>query len=269
MTLRSFFNYRRKVPIPSRLLTQEFKQKVPVFFERSKYRVRTLRTQADLESVLQFRYEIFHREFQNKINPFGTDWEDLDPIADHLVIEEKTTGQIVGAYRLIASPFSSVFYSNTEFDLDDFLDEPGLKLELSRACIHKNYRNGSVLSLLWRGVCEYIASIQADYVIGCSSVNTMDGREIARITASLAKQRSQLEGFTILPREKYFRRNGLHVVNQSQIETIPSLLQVYLKAGAKVSLHPAWDYDFHCVDFFTLLKVGDMKSQFKSRYQLE
>lgn len=268
MTFRSLFNTSGKALVSSRSTAQDFKQKVPVFFERSKYQVRTLRTQTELEAALQFRYEIFHREFQSKIIPFGTDWEKLDLVADHLVIEDKTTGRIVGAYRLISSPFSSVFYSNTEFDLDDFLDEPGLKLELSRACIHKNYRNGSVLSLLWRGVCEYIAAIRADYVLGCSSVNTMDGREIARITASLAKQRSQLEGFTILPREKYFRRNGLHIVNQVKVETIPSLLQVYLKAGAKVSLHPAWDYNFHCVDFFTLLRVADMKSQFKSRYQL-
>ena len=265
---RSLFSFRTKIPRHSRGLAQDFRQKNRICFTRSKYRVRTIETQEELERVLQFRYEVFHREFQNKMIPFGIDWEALDPIADHLVIEDLEAGQIAGTYRLIATSFSNTLYSNVEFDLDEFLQTPGVKLELSRACIHRNYRNGSVISLLWRGVCEYITAIKADEVIGCSSVNTMDGREVARIVTSLAKQQAQLESFTILPRELYLRRNRLHLVNQSKIEAIPSLLQVYLKAGAKVSLHPAWDYDFHCVDFFTVLKVEKMKSNFKSKYRI-
>ncbi|NBW98806.1 GNAT family N-acetyltransferase [bacterium] len=267
--LRSLFAFRTKIPRHSRGLAQDFRRKVAIYFERSKYRVRTIETQEELERVLQFRYEVFHREFQNKMIPFGIDWEALDAKADHLVIEDLQTDQIVGTYRLISTSFGNTLYSNTEFDLDEFLKTPGVKLELSRACIHRNYRNGSVITLLWRGVCEYIAALKADEVIGCSSVNTMDGREVARMISSLAKQRSQLESFTILPRESYLRRNGLHLVNQSKVEAIPSLLQVYLKAGAKVSLHPAWDYDFHCVDFFTVLKVEHMKSNFKSKYRIE
>ena len=266
--LRFVLGFRTKIPTPHQTFAEEFRQKVPIYFERSQYVVRTIQTRAELESVLQFRYGIFHREFQNKIIPFGIDWESLDPIADHLVIEDKESQQIVGTYRMIATSFSNALYSNSEFDLDEFLLVPGVKLELSRACIHRKFRNGSVLSLLWRGVCEYISAIQAQYVIGCSSVNTMDGKEVARMITSLAKQQAQLEGMTILPRETYLRRNKLHLANQSKIETLPPLLQVYLKAGAKVSLHPAWDYDFHCVDFFTVLKVADMKTSFKNKYRI-
>lgn len=266
--LRFVLGFRTKIPTPHQTFAEEFRQKVPIYFERSQYVVRTIRTRAELESVLQFRYGIFHREFQNKIIPYGIDWESLDPIADHLIIEDKESQQIVGTYRLISTSFSNALYSNSEFDLDEFLLVPGIKLELSRACIHRKFRNGSVLSLLWRGVCEYISAIQAQYVIGCSSVNTMDGKEVARMITSLAKQQAQLEGMTILPREAYLRRNKLHLANQSKIETLPPLLQVYLKAGAKVSLHPAWDYDFHCVDFFTVLKASEMKSSFKNKYRI-
>jgi len=266
--LRFVLNYRTKIPGTHQTFAQEFHQKVPIYFERSRYIIRTIQTRAELESVLQFRYDIFHREFQKKIFPFGIDWENLDPIADHLIIEDKHSKKIVGTYRLISTSFSRALYSNTEFDLDEFLLVPGIKLELSRACIHRNYRNGTVISLLWRGVCEYISAIKAQYVIGCSSVNTLDGKEVARMTVSISKKRATLEGITILPREAYLRRNKLHLVNQTKVETLPPLLQVYLKAGAKVSLHPAWDYQFNCVDFFTVLKVADMKSSFKNKYQI-
>ncbi len=246
--------------------TSRFEQKIPVFFERSKYLVKTIETQSELDAVLKFRYEIFHREFQGKLLPFGKDQDALDPVADHLVIIDKIKRKIIGTYRLISTSFSQQLYSNLEFDVTDILASPGIKLELSRACIHRNYRNGVVISLLWRGICQYIAAVEADYVMGCSSINTMDSAEIAKIVNSLAQQKVGLSSHTVLPRDQYFRRNGFHMINRKKVEALPSLLQSYLNFGAKVSLHPAWDYGFHCVDFFTLLKVSDMPASYQNRF---
>jgi len=265
--LRMVFAFRGKIPSKYRPFTRSFQQKVSIRFERSRYLVKTIKTEEELEAVLQFRYQIFHKEFQGKLVPVGIDWEPLDPLADHLVIIDQQLNKIVGTYRLISTSYSDSLYSFSEFHIDSFLQEPGTKLELSRACIHRDYRNGVVISLLWRGVCEYIDATQADYVFGCSSVNTMDGRAVAQVVSWLANQQATLDRYTILPREEYVRRNGLHLINQAKVEKLPSLLQAYLKAGAKVSLHPAWDYEFHCVDFFTVLKVEEMKSSFQSKYR--
>lgn len=265
--LRMMFAFRGKIPPKYRPFTRGFQQKVGIEFERSQYLVKTIGTEAELEAVLQFRYEIFHKEFQGKIVPVGIDWEPLDPLADHLVIIDQTSNKIVGTYRLISTSFSDSLYSNSEFHIDSFLQESGTKLELSRACIHRDYRNGVVISLLWRGVNEYIRATGASFVFGCSSVNTMDGRAVAQVVSWLANQGAALDKYPILPRSTFFRRNGFHLINQSKVEKLPSLLQAYLKAGAKVSLHPAWDYDFHCVDFFTVLKVEEMKSSFQSKFR--
>lgn len=246
--------------------TEQFEQKVPICFERSKYLVKTIETQAEFDAVLKFRYEIFHREFQGKLLPFGKDQDSLDTIADHLVIIDKTKGQMIGTYRLISTSFSHQLYSNLEFDVTEILETPEIKLELSRACIHREYRNGIVISLLWRGICQYLAEVRADYVMGCSSVNTMDSREIAKIISFLAHQKVGLIDYMVLPREDYFRRNGFHIINRKKQVTLPSLLQSYLNFGAQVSLHPAWDYQFHCVDFFTLLKVSDMPDSYRSKF---
>jgi len=243
-----------------------FEQKVRIRFERSKYLVKTIESQSELDAVLKFRYEIFHREFQGKLYPFGTDQDSFDPMADHLIILDKTKQKIIGTYRLISTSFSADLYSNSEFDISEILATPEVKLELSRACIHRDYRNGVVISLLWRGICQYISAVGADYVMGCSSVNTMDSEEIARILNILAQQKSGLNQYTILPRAGYFRKNGFHLMNRKKVEALPSLLQSYLNFGAKVSLHPAWDYEFHCVDFFTLLNVSDMPAAYQTKY---
>ncbi|NBX76895.1 MAG: GNAT family N-acetyltransferase [Proteobacteria bacterium] len=243
-----------------------FEQKVRIRFERSKYLVKTIECQSELDAVLKFRYDIFHREFQGKLLPFGTDQDTFDSIADHLVIIDKTKQKIIGTYRLISTSFSSELYSNSEFDISELLATPEIKLELSRACIHRDYRNGIVISLLWRGICQYIAAIGADYVLGCSSINTMDSGEISKIVKILAQQKVGLNHFTVFPREEYFRKNGLHLKNRKKIEALPSLLQSYLNFGARVSLHPAWDYQFHCVDFFTILNVSEMPAAYQNKY---
>jgi putative hemolysin len=42
---------------------------------------------------------------------------------------------------------------------------------------------------------------------------------------------------------------------------IPSLLNSYLKVGAKVCGTPALDKSFKCIDFLTLLDVSEMQKQ--------
>ncbi|MCB5295473.1 MAG: hypothetical protein LHW52_02880, partial [Candidatus Cloacimonetes bacterium] len=43
-------------------------------------------------------------------------------------------------------------------------------------------------------------------------------------------------------------------------DRIPSLLNSYLKAGAKVCGSPALDRSFKCIDFLTLLDVSELQN---------
>jgi putative hemolysin len=47
---------------------------------------------------------------------------------------------------------------------------------------------------------------------------------------------------------------------------LPPLLLSYINAGAKVIGKPAFDQDFNCLDFLTILKLQDLRSSFKKRY---
>jgi putative hemolysin len=265
--LKMFFGHLSKIPSRYQPRASAFVSKVNIQFQRGNYLVKTISTTAELEEVLQLRYEIFHREFQGKVMPYGIDWETLDPIADHLVIMDKEKNAIVGTYRIIATTFSDVFYSQSEFQMDPLLKLNGEKLELSRACIHKDYRNGAVMGLLWRGVAKYIAAIGAEYIFGCASVKTMNPKSILEISSQLESRGVALHDYEILPTPEYFRRSGRRISLRKDESHIPALFEAYLKAGAKISLTPAWDYDFNCVDYFTLLKVEDMAGAFQRKYR--
>jgi len=251
-----------------------FTRKIPVFFEKGSYIIKTIESRAELKEVMKLRYQVFHKEYRKKKFPFGLDVESLDPVADHLVIIDKETQKIVGTYRLICSEFSNVFYSQSEFTVQGFFELPGVKLELSRACIHRDYRKGVVMNLLWRGLVKYMNEVKAKYLFGCSSVKTMDPREVALVVehfrtrdALLASVEAKPLPIYEMPRLMVVPPDAAEAISRPIEELIPALLQSYLKAGAKVSSTPALDRDFHCVDFFTVLDMESLTQLYERRYR--
>jgi putative hemolysin len=253
-----------------------FRPKVRIQFEKGSFIVKTVENWSELEQVLRLRHEVFHREFLNKRLPLGMDMDRFDPVGDHLVIVDKESGKIVGTYRLISSAYSNVFYSQSEFDLDAFLKLPGIKLELSRACIHRDYRDGIVIALLWRGLVQYIQQVKAAYLFGCASIRSMDGVEVGSIYRYLSSKSFLSAEFRIEPVGSY-RMPGFYdtlgripegnaEIAERGKALIPPLLNSYLKAGAKVCGAPALDVSFQCVDFLTVLRMEDLTRLFERKY---
>lgn len=251
-----------------------FKPKVRISFDKAGYTVKTVENWSELEEVLKLRHEVFHREFMGKKLPLGIDMDRYDPTGDHLVIIDKDTGRIVGTYRLICSTYAKNFYSASEFDLDTFLKLPGTKLELSRACIHRDYRDGMVIALLWRGLTQYIQQTQAAFLFGCASIRSMDRGEVASIYRYLEGKGFLTQEYQAGPVPAY-RMSGLPEAvaqhtqgeeNEGSRAMIPPLLNSYLRAGAKVCGLPALDESFQCVDFLTVLKMSDLSALFERKY---
>ncbi|MBY0370109.1 GNAT family N-acetyltransferase [bacterium] len=249
-----------------------FQPKIRVQFEKGNFIVKTVESWAELEQVLKLRHEVFHCEFIGTPLPFPLDFDRFDPLGDHLVIVDKEQGKIVGTYRLICSRFSENFYSASEFHLDGFLKEPGVKLELSRACIHRDYRDGVVIALLWRGLVQYIQQSQAAFLFGCASIRSMDPAEVRVIYEYLAAKQFLSNDHGIGPVDSYRMRGwDPKLVEPKETDAgkamIPPLLNAYLRAGAKVYGQPALDEAFKCVDLFTVLKMDKLTPGFERRYQ--
>jgi putative hemolysin len=239
--------------------------------------VKTAETRSELEEVLKLRYEVFHREFLNKRFPYGIDIDRFDRLADHLVIVDRRVAKIVGTYRLISSHYSQVFYSQSEFSVDGLLNTPGVKLELSRACIQRDYRTGAVMNLLWRGISQYLQETNAKFLFGMASVRTMDAGEVSQIFKYLSETGNVDLSYQIAPTSDYqfpgfetpeaLANHGTASLQTEALKALlPPLFNSYLKMGAKICSAPALDRDFRCADFFTVLKVSELAKLYERKY---
>ena len=257
---------------------QLFQPNVELRFERGRYLVKTAENGTELEECLKLRFEVFHKEFMNKSRTFGVDVDRLDFICDHLVIIDTRINRTIGTYRLNCSKYTDVFYSTDEFHLERLLAQPGHKLEMGRACIDREYRNGTVMALLWSGIAEYTQATQSEYLFGCSSIKTMDRFESALIYKWLRDQGHLNEEWGIVPTRKfrmpsfaktleYIGAHGSCFNEHAVHDMVPALFHSYIKAGAKLCGEPALDREFGCIDFLTLLKMDEMSAIFAKKFK--
>jgi len=254
---------------------KNFTAKIEFRIEKDQYVIKTATDYKDIEKVLKLRHEVFYTELLKKNLITGIDVDKFDFICDHLMVEDKNTGELIGTYRLNSSLFSSNFYSETEFDISNILKLPGIKLELGRACIHKEHRNGITIALLWSGLSEYIKLTETDYLFGCSSIKTTSLNEIVYIEKYLQTYHYAPESLRVIPKKKFKIKNLQKKVeslkeydSKEARKMIPSLLKSYIKTGALICGEPALDKDFECIDCFTLLYVSQMNKIVKNKFQI-
>lgn len=254
-------------------LSPRFWSYSPMFeieIETNQYVLKTARSMDDLLDVFGLRHRIFLEDTACGAKSDGFDLDEFDDQCDHIIIIDKVTERVCGTYRLLSSLKTDEFYSQTEFNMDHFLASPGVKLELGRACIDYHHRNGAVIDLLWRGIARYVKLMKATVLFGCSSVKTVDFREARTLFDHLKEEDLHRDEFKI-------RSYGAFAVNipeispygQDQIDAkrlLPPLLRSYFSAGARVYGYPAFDRDFECFDFLTILDLHDLTPSFKRRY---
>lgn len=253
-----------------RIKLKSFKQKVNIKIEKGRYIIKTAENSKELLQVLRLRYEVFN--LRNK-RILKIDIDKFDKDADHLLIYDKETGKMVGTYRLICSKFTDCFYSETEFDISMVKHLSGEKIELGRACIRPEYRNGVTLMLLWRAISEYVEKVKADYLFGCSSVFTTDPVEVAFVTDHLLKNYSSETVYVKAYKSLESLQKHIQFLRENNIDTsvadklIPPLLKMYLSAGSRVCGLPSLDEEFGCVDFFTILDTRNLTDNFRRKYR--
>jgi putative hemolysin len=254
-------------------LLQDFQVKVPFTIESQGFVIKTAQNLADLKMALKLRHQVFLEEGLNRTHESGLEFDEFDQKADHLIIIEPEKDRAVGTYRLIHSNFSSQFYSQGEFHLDDFLKEEGSKLEMGRACTHVDHRTGRTMDLLWQGLSQYIRETQTRYLFGCSSVDSTEPAVVFSIAKSLQSKDSLSFKYNIKPTAKYqFDEAQKHMdqatENPGVLRILPPLLRSYLHAGSQVHGFPALDKDFECTDMLTILDLNQLNKKFAERYNL-
>jgi len=237
-------------------------QSVPdLRLEAGAYRIRYARSPDELDAVLRLRYQVFNLELGEGLDEShqtGRDEDGLDGRMHHLMIEDRS-GEVVGTYRMQTAEMAARhggFYSADEFELESLPD--GLldgAVEIGRACVAKEHRNGRVLHLLWRGLAAYLTWNRKHYLFGCCSLTSQDpalGLSVHRHLQTVGAVHDRL---CLDPRPGY-RCSPVDPTRPLPPPHIPALFRSYLALGAKVCGPPALDRRFKTIDWLVLLDTA-------------
>ena len=234
----------------------------PIDRPAGSYRLRYGSTPADLERVQRLRFEVFNRELGEGLEAnwaTGLDADPWDELFHHIVIEHVPSGAVVGSYRLQTGDMAEMyggFYAEAEFDLRR-LPRTLLRdaVEIGRACVAAEHRNGRVINLLWRGIAAYLLWNGHRYLFGCCSLPTRDTS-----VGMSAWQQLKREGFvsrahSVAPQAGLGCDIPGEPARPLGRNELPALFQSYLRLGAEVCGPPAIDADFGTIDFLVLLDL--------------
>lgn len=245
-----------------------------------KLTVRIAENQLEIERALALRYDVFNLELCEGLPQSSStrkDRDEYDLYCDHLiVVDEAAKNQIVGTYRILRRSIAKEnigFYSENEFDITNIYKLEEEVAEVGRSCVHPNYRDGSVITMLWSGLADYMVAKNVRYLMGCGSIHSTDAVMASEAYAFL-KEKDALadERFRVYPNPDYiipgFNEN--YIINdlKALTKTIPALIKGYIRVGSKICGVPALDSVFGTVDVFILFDRNLITEKYGKHYDL-
>lgn len=240
----------------------------------SNLRIKIECTPQELQKAQMLRFEVFYSEINKNpasVHPEGIDVDPFDPYCGHIIVIDDDSGKVVGTYRMMLDAAAREhigFYSETQFNLGPVKKLEGIKLEVGRACVHKDYRDGYVLNLLWRGIVQYAVAHEVRYIFGCANIMTSDAGRISEYFCAF-KKLGLFHDLQVTAKDK----NHMIAVNEDlKIESaqklyhrLPTLFKGYMNVGLKICSYPIAD-EFGTAVFFTLLDIQNMNQVYKKRF---
>jgi putative hemolysin len=235
---------------------------------KHRLRLRFADTLEDLRAAQRLRHRVFVEEMGARLalaEP-GIESDHFDHYCQHLLVWDEGTDQAVGCYRILTDSQAvraGGYYAQTEFDLTRVLALPGRLIEVGRTCVHPDFRNGAVLSLLWSGLARYMLMHRYDYLMGCASIPLENGVEqVGAIWHALAAHLSSPES-RVFPKTPF---NALPEAASGKTAELPPLVKGYLRLGAQVCGEPAWDPAFNVADLFLLLSLERVNARYAQHF---
>jgi putative hemolysin len=225
------------------------------------------RNKSEVAEAQRLRYKVFAEEMGAQISGHnGLDVDGFDAYCDHLLVRDTNTQQVIGTYRIL-SPHQAneagSYYSSGEFDLSRISHLLGSTVEVGRACVHKNYRSGGTITLLWAGLAKYMQMHGYEHMIGCASIPMNDGGHIAASLYHQLKNKHMCSAeYRVFPHVHL----PIESLNGDMTVTCPPLIKGYLRLGAKICGEPAWDSYFNTADILVMLSISTMNRRYATHF---
>ncbi|CRM22920.1 GNAT family N-acetyltransferase [Pseudomonas sp. 52 E 6] len=236
--------------------------------QRAQLVVSLATTQDEVREVQRLRHRMFTDTFKlsTLADPEALNTDEFDDYCDHLLVRDTRTSAVVGAYRLMgptAAQRMGHYYSEREFDLTGLESLRPRTVEAMHACVHPEYRSGSVIMMLWSGLARYMEREGCDHLMGCASVSlSSGGHNAAALYRSFTSENLAPADYRVLPHIPF----PIEAFEPGYIPRMPPLLKGYLRSGGWVCGVPAWDKEFNVADFFILLPLSKLDSRYARHY---
>lgn len=236
--------------------------------EAGRFRLSLARHEDEVRAAQRLRYKVFVEEFgavlETRVPDHDVDMYDRH--CEHLLVRDTETDRVVGTYRIL-SPSAArkigSYYSENEFSLTRLQHLRNRMVEVGRSCIHRDYRGGAVIALLWSGLADYMVRNNYEYLMGCGSIGMSDGgHNAANLFKEIAPAYMAPIEYHVFP--KY--RLPFERLANGQPAIVPPLIKGYLRAGAWVCGEPAWDPDFNTSDLLLLLPLSRLNPRYLKHF---
>jgi putative hemolysin len=228
------------------------------------YSLLVARDTDEVRAAQRLRYQVFAEEMGATVHGEmpGVETDAFDEYCDHLIVRDDRSGAVVGTYRMLPpdrARAAGKLYSENEFDLSALSSLRPALVETGRSCVHRDHRNGAVVSLVWAGIARYMLLHGHNWLAGCASVPLADGGPLAaKVWDTVAAKHFAPEEYRVAPYEPW----DPEPVARTHRGPLPPLLKGYLRLGAQVCGPPAHDTEFGVADFFVLLDVNRIDQRY-------
>jgi putative hemolysin len=240
--------------------------------ESPTYSILVAATDEEIVAAQRLRYQVFAEEMGARLHTDrpGLDIDEFDEFADHLIVREDRTGEVVGTYRMLPphrAARAGKLYSDGEFDLTRLAPLRDVLVETGRSCVHAGHRSGAVINLMWTGIARYLHLHGHRWLAGCASVPLFDGGACADSVWELARAKHlSPPALRAVPRRPYPTNPPETTQPAKLLAAVPPLLRGYLRLGAWVCGEPAHDPDFGVADFFVLLSLDRVNPRYLKHF---
>lgn len=238
-----------------------------------KYCVKIATRREEVEKALKLRFDVFNIELGEGLEEsYEThmDEDEFDAQCHHLIVQLIETDEVIGTYRMQDNLMASSghgFYTAQEFDISSFPDDVLENVvELGRACIHRDHRNGRVLFLLWRGLAKYLQLSGKRYLFGCCSITSQDASEGRAYFEYLRSNNYMHPTINADVQHEFECLNVDPLVQYNGEVKLPQLFRLYMDLGTMVCSPPALDKKFKTIDFLILLDKEALSEQSKALF---
>lgn len=221
---------------------------------KGKYVARVAMGARDLEEAQALRALAFGL-------PHRLDRDSFDDACQHVLIEERSTQDVVCCFRMLPVTGSTISesYSAQFYDLTALESYPGRMAEMGRFCLHPARIDPDILRLAWGAMARYVEDERVDLLFGCSS---FAGTEPAGYLDAFAMLKDrylapkrwcprvkapEVFRFAARLRRKPDRRKAMY--------GMPPLLKTYLMMGGWVSDHAVVDRQMNTLHVFTGVEI--------------